>query len=126
MLPYYLTFTQADPTERSSPLFAKIKGRAEKDLYDLASRTPSLRLFAARPGYIDPEGNPVRPVPFYMATLGFVLRRFGKGYIIGADPLARALTSLAVGNGEPLPDGVGVEGNGRTLRNLALRSLGGV
>ncbi|KAF8587046.1 hypothetical protein K439DRAFT_1631038 [Ramaria rubella] len=120
----------ADPTEKSRALFAKIKGRAEKDLYELSKRNPSLRVFAARPGAIDPEGEHLKPGPppgFSLLTiLGPVMRRYAKSYIIGTQPLARALSGLAVGNGEPIPAGDGIEAEGRTLRNWALRRLAGL
>ena len=85
-----------------------------------------------RPGFIDPEGKHLKDTPrttlevFYGTALAPLLRRFVKGYIIGTEPLARALTILATGNGEPLPEGPNVEAHGRTLRNNALRRLAGV
>jgi len=120
----------ADPTERAWSFFGKIKGRTEKDLHTLSSSTPSLRTFAVRPGFIDPEGEILRArTKFEMAadcTVGPALRWFGKGLVIGTRPLARLLTDLAIGNGYPIPEGQGVESDGRTLRNTAVRRLAGL
>lgn len=81
---------------------------------------------------IDPEGEHLKPTSrttFEITAQIFfapVLRHVGKSYIIGTNPLARALTALALGDGEPLPDGEGLLDGGRTLRNIALRRLAGV
>ncbi|KAF8585078.1 hypothetical protein K439DRAFT_1563436 [Ramaria rubella] len=105
----------ADPTEKSSSsLYAKIKGRAENDLYALSKRTPSLRVFAARSSRSRRRASQTRT-----STRVF-------SYIIGTQPLARALSSLAMGNGEPIPAEDGIEAEGRTLRNWALRKLAGL
>jgi hypothetical protein len=123
---------QADPTERSFTLFGKIKGRAEKDLHALSTSAPSIRTFALRPAVIDPEGEYLKPTPrtmlevIFYNTLAPVFRGVGKSWIIGTKPLARALTGLAMGDGNALPEGEGVEAEGRTLRNTAIRRLAGV
>jgi len=121
---------QADPTERAWAFFGKIKGRAEKDLHALSSSTPSIRTFAVRPGIIDPEGQVLRArTKVEMTadyTVGPILRRFGKSLVIGTRPLARVLTDLAIGNGDPVPESEAVEADGRTLRNTAVRRLAGL
>jgi len=48
-----------------------------------------------------------------------------KGMMSPTKELARVLTDLAMGDGEPLT-GPGIEGEGRTLRNSAMRSMAGI
>lgn len=56
--------------------------------------------------------------------MGFILGNFVKSLHIGAMPLAKALTTLAIGDGKPLPSQEGVEYDGRVIRNRRLRKLG--
>ncbi|KIJ49850.1 hypothetical protein M422DRAFT_204432 [Sphaerobolus stellatus SS14] len=123
----------ADQTERSSQIFGRVKGKAEKDLIQMGEQTPSLNIYAARPALIDPEGNHIRETPEFLpkrvlvATIGFVLANVvGKSFQIGTFPLAKALTTLALGDGKPLPPGTGIEYDGRVLRNTALRKIAGI
>jgi len=128
----YVSGEGADPTERSFTLFGKIKGRTEKDLYALSTSTPSLRAFAVRPAMIDPEGEHLKLTPrtgleiFFQTALSPVFRYVGKSFVIGTRPLARVLTGLAMGDGAAVPGGTGVEADGRTLRNTAVRRLAGL
>ncbi|KAF8522576.1 hypothetical protein BU17DRAFT_44552 [Hysterangium stoloniferum] len=117
----------ADMTERTPFLFGNIKGRAEKSLLALSDRTSSLRVYSARPGYIDPEGDHLKPSTMqqyiYPYTLVPGLKLLGGAYIIGTKTLATSLVGLATGSGEPFPPGCGVEAEGRILRNSFLRGL---
>ncbi|KIJ49849.1 hypothetical protein M422DRAFT_246215 [Sphaerobolus stellatus SS14] len=122
----------ADQSESSWQIFARIKGKAEKDLIQMGEQTPSLNIYAARPGFIDPEGNRIRETPepltkrAYVGAMGFVFGNLYKPMHIGTFPLAKALTLLALGDGKPLPAGTGIEFDGRVLRNTALRKLAGI
>lgn len=76
--------TQADVTERSVMFFARIKGRAENNLRELASRTPSLNLFVARPGIIDsdvhhPSSDPPSPIEIAIEVLKTFCANIRKG-----------------------------------------------
>jgi len=122
----------ADQTEHSSQTFAKFKGRTEKELLELDKTTESLNVYAVRPGMIDPQGNNLRQTPesmpkrAFISTMGFIIGNMAKSLHIGTMPLAKALTTLAIGDGKPLPAQPGVEYDGRVLRNTALRKLGGL
>lgn len=123
--------TQADVTEGSVMFFARIKGRAENNLHELASRTPSLSLFVARPGIIysdvpHPSSDPRSPIEIVIEVFKPFMRIFAKGSIIHADPLAHALTIVATGDGKAFPEGTGVDAQGWTLRNITLRKLAGL
>lgn len=123
---------QADPSGRTSTLFGKVKGQTENDLHGLSATFPNLRTLAVRPGLIDPEGEHLKDRPrttleMTMQTFAApILRRFGKGSIIGTRPLSKALVDLALGDGKPLPPGPGVEADGKTLSCSVLRRLAGM
>lgn len=124
---------QADQTERSSQIFAKTKGKTEKELLELALNTESsFNVYAVRPGFIDPQGNNLRQDPekfhkrAFSSSMGFLLGNFVKSLHIGTMPLAKALTTLAIGDGKPLSKQEGVEYDGRVVRNTHLRKLGGM
>lgn len=128
----YVSGEGADQTEASGQIFAKVKGRVEKHLLELGEKEPSLKIYAARPGLIDPEGNNLteKPESFgkraLVSSAGFLLRHVGKSLVIGTQPLAKALTTLALGDGEPLAEGTGIESNGRLIRNTGLRKIAGI
>jgi len=99
---------------------------------ELGEKEPSLKVYAPRPGLIDPEGQNLKESPesfskrALVGTVGFVLRHVGKSLHIGTQPLAKALTLLALRDGEPLAEGPGIESNGRVIRNVALRKIAGI
>ncbi|KAF8522569.1 hypothetical protein BU17DRAFT_64265 [Hysterangium stoloniferum] len=125
----YVSGEGADPSGRTSTLFGKVKGQTEKDLHNLQVTFPTLRTFAVRPGLIDPEGDHLKDrsrttLEVTMQTfVAPILRRFGKGSIIGTRPLAKALVDLVMGDGNPFPPGPGVEADGKTLSCSVLRKL---
>jgi len=118
--------------ENSRYLYGKIKGRAERHLLELAEKDPSLKIYAARPALIDPEGQNLRQTEyttgrnFLIGTLGFIFRNVYKSLQIGTEPLAKALTTLALSDGEPLSEGTGIEHNGRVITNVGLRNMAGL
>ncbi|KIJ49851.1 hypothetical protein M422DRAFT_777237 [Sphaerobolus stellatus SS14] len=127
----FISATRADQSEGSGQLYGRIKGRAEKHLFELAEETPSLKVYAARPAFIDPQGNHIRETPeslpkrAFLGTMSFLLSSFPTAQI-GSFPLAKALTTLALGDGKPLDPGPGIEYDGRVVKNIALRKLAGI
>ncbi|KAF8998566.1 hypothetical protein BDQ17DRAFT_1362032 [Cyathus striatus] len=129
----YVSGEGADPTESTFTLFGKIKGRAESHLLALPSSSPtyeSLRIYNARPAGIDPPFYH-RPQPLFkrlvlISVVVPLLRVLAPSYISPTGPLSKVLVDLATGDGEPVAEGRGVEAGGRTLRNIALRRMGGL
>lgn len=60
-----------------------------------------------------------------MDTLAPVLRATLKNNVTPTKDLGEFLTGLAEGEGEVL-EGAGIEGEGRTIRNVAIRRLRGI
>jgi len=122
----------ADPTEKTLTLFGKIKGRTEVALRALPS-TPShsaLRVFNVRPGFVDPspldqrEKSALKRVG--LSVLGPVFRNLAPARVSPADVLAKVLVDLATGDGNPVEPGTGIEDDGRTVRCIGVRRLGGL
>ncbi|KDQ62180.1 hypothetical protein JAAARDRAFT_30081 [Jaapia argillacea MUCL 33604] len=127
----YISGEGADPTERTFTLFGKIKGRAEAALLALPS-TPgfgALRVFNVRPGFVDPSGTTLhRPRSIGMGILERTVvplaRALMPSQVSPTGVLSKVLVDLATGDGDPLPEGVGIEAGGRTIRSSAVRILG--
>jgi len=119
-----------------TPFFGVVKGRAEAALLCL-SKEPGYELFkpySLRPGGVDPTYHPeikeFIPVKQGLAKKGEellvpLLRKVYPGMISPTKDLARVLTDLAAGDGEPL-EGKGVDGEGRTIANVGMRRLAGI
>lgn len=124
-------FFRADPTEKSSALFAKVKGRTETHLLALPTQDAvysSLRVYNVRPAMIDDGAakfKDTRPRPFPMRVMNFlkpVFRVVLPSYMIAPTGLlSQVLVDLAVGDGGPLKSGPGIEAAGRTLESSAIR-----
>ncbi|KAF9447708.1 hypothetical protein P691DRAFT_801893 [Macrolepiota fuliginosa MF-IS2] len=126
----YVSGEGADPTEKTFMYFGKVKGRAEKALLSLSTQPDhgALRLFNVRPGYVWPEEyDRARSLPqkFLDRTLAPILERCAPSQMSPTRLLASVLVDLATGDGEPL-SGDGIEAEGRTLRNVAVRRLAGL
>ncbi|KAK9330748.1 hypothetical protein V1520DRAFT_276566 [Lipomyces starkeyi] len=126
----YVSGEGADPTENSKLLFGRIKGLTESELLSLPSTSTweALRVFNVRPGYVDPP-NPDRPRPLVLRllvdyALAPAFRQFLPSQVTPVKVLAKVLVDLATSDGNALQGGPGIEGGGRTLRNVAIRSLG--
>ncbi|EME41024.1 hypothetical protein DOTSEDRAFT_136335 [Dothistroma septosporum NZE10] len=109
-------------------LYSRVKGKAERQLLDLQKELPSLRVYNLRPGGIIPEGKFLAERKPTLTdrginALGWVFEKGYKSMVISTENLGIACVGLAAGNGEPLPDGKGVEEGGRLVRNVALRAL---
>nr|GAT57396.1 ARM repeat-containing protein [Mycena chlorophos] len=109
----YVSGEGADPEEKSSILFAKTKGKTEKDLRALPSEYPALRIFNVRPGYVRPSPAQRPELSFsgrlLHGTVGSVMSAAMPSRVSPSDVLAKVLVELATGKGEPLEPGVGVE-----------------
>lgn len=106
--------------------FGKIKGRTEKDL--LALSDPSLRIYNVRPAAVLPPNYDRQAslgTRVVRAALGPVLKTLLPGSVTPSDTLGEVLVELAIGDGNPI-EGVGVEADGRTLQNMAIKRLGGL
>jgi len=128
----YVSGEGADNTEKSMALFGKIKGRTENDLLALPTSPPyeSLRVFNVRPGYVDPP-NKDRPRSisqrvFIEGLIAPGLRAMMPSQVSPVAVLARVLVDIAVGDGSPLSTEAGIEGDGRIVRNTAVRRMGGL
>jgi hypothetical protein len=122
----------ADPTEKTFTLFGKIKGRAELALRALPS-APShsaLRVFNVRPGFVDPSPHDEREHSalrrFALAVAVPLFRNLAPARVSPADVLAKVMVDLAIGDGEPVAPGVGIEDEGHTVRCIGVRKIGGL
>lgn len=121
-----------------TPRFGVVKGRAEAALLALSKEEQykSLKVYSARPAAVDRIGHTEiapymdgRPEGFAKKLEKPVLvaiRAVWKSFISPTKPLGDALVQLAAGDGERLPDGPGISGEGRTVANVALRRMAGI
>ncbi|KAF7193877.1 Leucinostatins biosynthesis cluster protein T [Pseudocercospora fuligena] len=124
----YMSGEGANAEKETGQLFARVKGRAERELLKLQEQEPSLRVYNIRPGGIHPEGNYLAERTPTMTDkgirwLGAAFEKVYKSVVISTDSLAKASVKLAIGNGEPIPPGKGIEYDGRLIKNTALRRL---
>ena len=130
---------------RFTQTFARIKGQAETALIDVSKQSPfskTLRVYNARPGGVDGSSQPevwdpilARRSMFFRTSMAVLLpafRTFCKNMISPTPELGKALVDLAMGDGERL-EGKGIEdvgqdpaGEGRLVRNIALRRMAGL
>jgi hypothetical protein len=128
----YISGEGADPTEKASQMFGRIKGRAEKNLLALTAARPGLSVYNLRPGAIDSMGNDPRNKPFSIMAdlpgriLGPILKLVYPSMHTPTKSLAEVSVRLATGNGQYLAGDKGVEAEGWTLRNTAIRRLAGL
>ncbi|KAF8215830.1 hypothetical protein K438DRAFT_1799510 [Mycena galopus ATCC 62051] len=128
----YVSGEGADPTEKTMTLFGKIKGRAEVALHALPS-TPSysaLRVFNVRPGVVEPAPEDRHTKSALtragFAVLGSVLRVVVPSQVSPPNVLAKVLVEIVTGDGDPIPSGKGIEDDGRLVRCIGVRRLGGL
>lgn len=128
----YISGEGADPSEKAGQMFARIKGRAEKDLLALAENTPTLAVYNLRPGMIDPMGERASDrAPSFARDMaervfGPLSRVLYPSMHTPTAKLAQVSLELVTGDGGPIADGEGVQADGRTLRNVAIRRLAGL
>ncbi|KAH7107328.1 hypothetical protein BKA62DRAFT_683028 [Auriculariales sp. MPI-PUGE-AT-0066] len=117
----YVSAEGASPEEN-------IKGRTEKSPLALSQASDAafvpLRVFNVRPGAVEPvTGNDLQGFRRTLVKLSApVIKLAVPSLFIHRDKLAVTLVDLALGNGEPLPSGPGIEAGGRTLQNSAIRA----
>jgi len=118
---------RADQTEKAWSLFARIKGRAEKDLITLQSSYPGrLNIYNVRPGAVTPSQPGRRNLAFKVleAVLVPTFKVVAPGMVSPVGELAKVLHDLAVGDGKALPEkGVGIEDKGRLVRSAGVRAM---
>ena len=127
----YMSGEGADMNGKASMMFGRVKGHAEKTLLELQTEYPSLHVYNIRPAAINPEGNYLQErkptLQDRLSTgLGGIFEKVWKSFVIPTPKLAKACIDLAISDGTPIPPGVGVEADGRLLRNTALRRLAGM
>ncbi|KIY53879.1 hypothetical protein FISHEDRAFT_32388 [Fistulina hepatica ATCC 64428] len=126
----YVSGEGADETEKSSTLFARVKGRAENALIALPKELFALRTFNVRAGGVFPRAK--RPQHSFMRRvlventtaplLAGVIRVLIPSLYCPTPELSAVLVDLAIGDGSPLPAGPGIQADGHTIRNSAIRA----
>lgn len=124
---------------RFTPLYARVKGQTEQALLELnaSAACPDLRVYSARPGGVDPAADPAvmeatvekragGPWRRLEPVLMPLLRVLVPAMVSPTAELGKALTRLAVGDGERMAEGPGVSGEGRTVGNVALMRMAGL
>ncbi|KAJ7269387.1 hypothetical protein B0H12DRAFT_36102 [Mycena haematopus] len=123
----YVSGEGADPTEKTFTFFGKIKGRTEAALRALSASHSALRVFNVRPGFVPPSDNRKHSA---LSRVGFSvvgsLLRLVPSSVSPPDVLAKVLVDLATGDGNPLAPGIGIEDEGRTVRCIGVRKMGGL
>ncbi|KAJ7610827.1 hypothetical protein FB45DRAFT_993384 [Roridomyces roridus] len=123
----YVSGEGADPTEKTWTLFGKIKGRTELALRTLSSSYSTLSVYNIRPGMV---GAPATDSSFkgkvLKAAVPLLTSLTPSSYISPPDVVGKAAVLLVSGDGKPVPPGVGVEDEGRTLRCSGIRRLAGL
>ncbi|TXT12831.1 hypothetical protein VHUM_01232 [Vanrija humicola] len=92
----------ADQTEKSYPIFAKIKGRAEKWLAE--HETDAFKTVNIRPGGIVPTPEHIKNVPFIQRAMISAAGWVVPGRMIQSTDLAKAAIELAAGKGWDVRD----------------------
>jgi hypothetical protein len=122
---------------RFTPLFGKVKGETEAALLAIHNSHPQFRPYNARAGAVDPSGHKEvveagtwerkgAMLKIGDAVLLPAIKGLYKGMHSPTPELGRALVKLAMGDGAPVAAGTGVDGEGRTLSNIALRRIVGL
>lgn len=130
----YVSGEGADQTQKARAMFGRIKGRAEKELVDLANSAGGTKLavYNLRPAGIDGSGSAAKPdrvvsMPERLAAWMYpAVKLFAPKWHTPLDSLAKVAIDLAAGDGKPLKAEGGVEADGRTLGNVAIRRLAGL
>ncbi|QCI63264.1 NAD(P)H-binding protein [Phreatobacter stygius] len=92
----YVSATGADSSEQGSRMWARVKGRTEKDLFKLP-----FKAFAVRPAFVQPLDGIRSRTPAYqvlytvLAPLAPLLRRLFPAYVTTTQEIGRAMIALA-------------------------------
>lgn len=130
----YVSGEGADQTQKARAMFGRIKGRAEKDLVDFANSADgtTLSVYNLRPAGIDGSDSAAKPdrvtsLPERLAGWMYpAIKMLAPKWHTPVDSLAKVAIDLAVSDGKPLKVEAGVEPDGRTLGNVAIRQLAGL
>jgi len=120
-----------------TPYFGVIKGRAEASLLALSHQPEyrSLRTYSVRPAVVDTSEH-VEVQSFIPQRDGWqkmaeglmtpLLRTTWSSMISPTKHMSRVFVDLALSDGKPVDNVVGVTDEGRTLNNQAIRTLAGL
>lgn len=129
----YISGEGADTTGNSRMMFGRVKGLAEKHLVEVAKREAKLSVYNLRPAAIDGANSEIKTDKargllerVVAGPLNIVLRNWAPKWHTPAEKLAEVSVMLATGDGKPVTPGDGVEAEGWTLRNTAIRRLAGL
>jgi uncharacterized protein YbjT (DUF2867 family) len=88
----FVSGRSADPDEKSSALFARVKGRTERNLLELNGS-----VFNFRPGYIRPtaRSGPRKDLARFFAPVGMLISLFNEDFSVDCDQLACCLLDVA-------------------------------
>ena len=94
----FVSGRSADPTEKASQLYARIKGRTERTL---SEKYPQ-NVFVFRPGYIksSKQSGPRKDLARFAAPIAAVVGLFIRNFSVDCDQLARCLLGVAKAGGE--------------------------
>jgi uncharacterized protein YbjT (DUF2867 family) len=102
----FLSGRGADQDEKTTVLFGKIKGRAEKELARLSSRVVSFRPAFIRPSH---PGQKRPLVPRLFVPVAWVVDKFTDGFSVDVATLARCLLGVAgAGAGKAILDNAAI------------------
>ena len=89
----FVSGRSADPTEKASQLYARIKGRTERTL---SEKYPQ-NVFVFRPGYIkaSKQSGPRKDFARFAAPIAAVMGLFIRDFSVDCDQLARCLLGVA-------------------------------
>ncbi|WVQ95989.1 hypothetical protein IAU59_003089 [Kwoniella sp. CBS 9459] len=119
----YVSGEGAQQDENSSQLFARVKGRTEKALFQLAENSKGkFEAVNLRPGGINPTPEHLPRMPYWygqgLKWMSAVLNPLIPQYVIDASDLGKASIGLAAGRGWEKKDAEGVIFN-TELREMA-------
>ncbi|KAK6502639.1 hypothetical protein TWF506_003219 [Arthrobotrys conoides] len=127
----YISGRGADQNGKASQMFGRVKGDAEKQLLGIASGKPTFSVYNLRPAAIDPgktwiaERKQSLFEKTFFAAAAPLLRPFMASIFITTEKLAEVSIALALGDGEKIT-GEGVDPDGYTIENSAIRRLAGL
>ncbi|KAK5165859.1 uncharacterized protein LTR77_008782 [Saxophila tyrrhenica] len=103
----YMSGEGADMDGKSSFMFGRVKGKAEKALLGLGEEMQGLKVFNVRPATINPERRYLQERKPTMqdrtsTLLGGVFERFWKSFVIPTPKLAKVCLDLATGDAKTM------------------------
>ncbi|KAL5383745.1 hypothetical protein PMIN04_000571 [Paraphaeosphaeria minitans] len=108
-------------------MYERVKGQAEKAIFDFYTATPNFKLYTVRPAGVDWRDHPaIQPFipsqPFWKRALLPAIDTFYNPMITPTRPMGRIMTELAMSKGEPL-EGDDLQMDGTLVSNVAFRRL---